>query len=236
MPQQVPLLLNVAFYVLLIWGLASVLSALRVLVESDVWGLWLRAVLFAWLGVPAFLAVSGAFAHFDVTPPPLLRIVVPMGVLVVAFSLSPLGLWAAERLPESLLLGSQGFRLPLELVLYGLAAREILPREMTFAGYNFDILTGVSALVLWYLSHRMRVPRWALWLYNVAGILLLATIVTVAVVSFPEPFGWFHPQNRLVAFYPWVLLPTFLVPLALLSHLLLLRKLLLTARRPAPNK
>ena len=47
----------------------------------------------------------------------------------------------------------------------------------------------------------------------------------IAVMAFPAPFGLFTPQNRIVAYFPWVWLPTFLVQLALAGHLLMFRKL-----------
>jgi hypothetical protein len=74
-----------------------------------------------------------------------------------------------------------------------------------------------------------------LWAFNILGTILLFTVVTIAILSFPEPFGLFTPANLLVAFYPWVWLPTFLVQLALLAHVLLYRKLLLPPPPPRPN-
>jgi hypothetical protein len=106
---------------------------------------------------------------------------------------------------------------------------------MTFQGYNFDILTGALALPLWILLHMRRAPRWALWAWNVTGLGLLLIIVGVAVAAFPVPFGLFEPPNLLVAFYPWVWLPTFLVQIALLSHLLMFRKLMIPLPPPGPN-
>ena len=95
----------------------------------------------------------------------------------------------------------------------------------------FDILTGASALVLWVLHRRGGVSPSVLRMWNTIGLALLVTIVTLAVLSFPKPFGLFTPQNQIVAYFPWVWLPTFLVQLALLGHLLMLRKL-----RTAPGR
>jgi hypothetical protein len=154
---------------------------------------------------------------------------------VVVFSLSPWGRLVAERVPETLLVGTQAFRFPLELVLYGLGARAIVPMELTFSGYNFDIVTGILALPLWFLLHGDRAPRWALWTWNCLGLGLLLVIVGLSIASTPSPFGLFEPQNLIVAFYPWVWLPTFLVPIALFGHLLLFRKLMIPAPPRGPN-
>lgn len=236
MPGTLPLSLTYTFYGLIAWGLSAVFVAFRILAAERLkLGLALRIGLLAWLGVPAVLAFRGVFFQMGATPPYLMRVLVPMALLIFAFAFSSWGKWTAERLPLSFLVGLQGFRLPLEMLLYALAGRELLPMEMTLGGYNFDIVTGALALVLWVLIHKKSAPTWALWAFNILGTVLLVTVVTIAVLSFPEPFGLFTPPNLLVAFYPWIWLPTFLVQLALVSHLLVYRKLLLPPLPPRAN-
>lgn len=232
MPSEVPTALTFSFYALVAWGLSAVLVAFRILAPTDRIGIIMRVAVVVWLGVPAALGSLGILSGFDASPPLLMRIVALMVASIVMLVLSPWGRKAAEQLPASLLVGTQAFRFPLELVLLGLARHGLLPIEMTFAGYNFDILTGVTAFGLWLMIRRGTAKRWMLWLWNTAGLMLLVAIVTIAILSFPKPFGWFEPQNRIVAFYPWVLLPTFLVQVAFISHLLLFRKL---ATEPEPE-
>lgn len=228
MPGTLPLSFTYTFYALIVWGLSALFVAFRILAGDKVkMGLALRIGVLLWLGVPAILAFRGLFFQMGATPPYLMRIVIPMALLIVVFTLSSWGKWTAERLPLSFLVGLQAFRFPLEILLFALASRELLPKEMTLSGYNFDIVTGFVALVLWVLLHRQLAPRWALWAFNILGTILLFTVVTIAILSFPEPFGLFTPTTLLVAFYPWIWLPTFLVQLALLAHLLVYRKLLL---------
>lgn len=236
METDIPAHILYSFYGLVAWGLSALFVAFRAIAGEDLKkGLLLRVGVIFWMGVPAVLAIQGRFLNFSAMPPTLMRVLLPMMLGIVLFCFSPLGLRVAKKVPETLLVGSQAFRFPLELVLYGLGARAILPVEMTFAGYNFDILTGICALPLWFLLHGKRAPRWALWAWNCVGLSLLVTIVVIAVLSFPAPFGYFHPENILVAFYPWVWLPTFLVQLALMSHLLLFRKLMLAPTPKGPN-
>lgn len=225
---DLPASLTFTFYGLVAWVLSATFAAFRILAAERVSAaLWMRIVMVAWLGLPAYLAIRGVFWDFSVQPPHLMRIVMPMGALVIAFCLSPWGREAARRLPESLLVGTQAFRLPLEIVLYSLSVRQVISKEMTLAGYNFDIVTGILALPLWWNIRRSKAPRWALWAFNIVGTTLLVVVVILAVLSFPVPFGWFTPPNVVVASYPWIWLPTFLVPFALCSHLLLFQKLLI---------
>ena len=55
-----------------------------------------------------------------------------------------------------------------------------------------------------------------------AGLLLLANIVVVAILSAPLPFRQFfnEPANTVIADFPWVWLPGVLVPVAYALHLL----------------
>ncbi len=230
---SLPVWLTYAFYAVVAWGVAAVLATFRTISSGTSMSLLLRVGFVVWLVVPAWLANAGTLAQFEAVPPMLVRVVVPAAVIVTAVSLSPAGMWVAKRLPLTLLVGFQAFRLPLEIVLHQLAERGVLPVQMTFTGWNFDILTGASALVLWFLLRRGYVSPKVLKIWNVAGLLLLCTIVTLAVLAFPKPFGLFTPQNRIVAYFPWVWLPTFLVQLALFGHLLMFRKLASLSEEPA---
>ena len=226
MQGQLPQLWTFCFYALIVWAMSAVLVAFRLLAQNEGVATGLRVGALVWLGLPALLASLGAFQNFDARPPVLMRVLLPMVVLIVAFVISPWGKTAAQRLPLSLLVGTQLFRLPLEILLYGLSLRGFLPREMTMAGFNYDIVTGVAAGSFWFFMRRGPVPQWSIWIWNVFGFLALLAVVTIAVLSFPQPFGLFFPPNEIVAYYPWVWLPTFLVQVALVSHLLVFRKLL----------
>jgi hypothetical protein len=235
-PAELPAHLTYSFYAIAAWGLSATFAAFRILAGENVKrAMALRVAIVVWLAVPAVLAVRGVFLNFTSVPPNLLRLVLPMLLIVVALCASPWGRYAAEKLPTSLLVGTQAFRFPLELVLYGLAAHGLLSSEMTLLGYNFDIVTGILALPLWWSVRRLTAPRWALLAWNALGFVLLVVVLTIAILSFPVPFGWFDPPNLIVAFYPWVWLPTFLVPIALCSHILLMRKLLMPESPPAAN-
>lgn len=234
MPQGIPVTLVFVFYGLVAWGLMGLFVAFRLLAGPDLMkGISFRLGLLLWLGIPAWLATKGVLLDFSSVPPQLMRVVIPMGILVLGFGLSPWARTVARALPVTLLVGIQAFRLPLEIVLYYLGEYGMLSREMTLAGYNFDIVTGAFALGLWlWLHSKAAVPSWALWAFNALGTLLLVVVVTIAILGFPAPFGWFQPPNLIIVFFPWTWLPTFLVPLALVSHLLLFRKLMEPADEP----
>jgi hypothetical protein len=125
-------------------------------------------------------------------------------------------------------LALQSFRLPLELLLYDMFQHEIIGQHMTFAGFNADILVGLSAplaaWIVWRQNGKVWTHKFSL-MWNVFGLLLLLNILILAVLSVPFPFQYFRqePANRMVADFPFVWLPTLFIPLALFAHLVSLR-------------
>ena len=108
---------------------------------------------------------------------------------------------------------------------------------MTFEGRNFDVIAGLTGPFIAYLFNKNRTVMIA---YNFMGLALLLNIVVIAVLSIPTPFRVFmnEPANTIVAYFPIVLLPAFLVPLAYTLHFFSLKQLLakqiLTKSLPFP--
>lgn len=181
----------------------------------------------SWLVFTAALALSGWVANFDARPPHFFALVMPTLIGTVAIAFSPLGAQLAARTGFAGLVGFQVFRAAVEWVLYQLHRDGIVPVQMTFEGWNFDVLTGLSAPLVAWLAWRGAIGRRGLLLWNLAGLALLATIVSIAILSTPTPLRVFmnEPANTFVVHWPWVWLPAFLVPAALFGHLLAFRKL-----------
>ncbi|MCR5886340.1 hypothetical protein LRS06_00845 [Hymenobacter sp. J193] len=123
-------------------------------------------------------------------------------------------------------------RVGVEVGLYSLAAAHLVPELMTFAGRNFDVLAGLSAPVVAALYRRQRLGRGGLLAWHLGSLALLGTIVTLALLTAPTPaqqFAFEQPNVAVVRF-PFVWLPTFIVPVVLFSHAASLYQLL----RPRP--
>jgi len=99
---------------------------------------------------------------------------------------------------------------------------------MTFEGWNFDILSGLLAPIVYFISFSgSQIRRGILIAYNIVGFLLLANIVSIAILSLPSPIQQlaFEQPNRGVLFFPYIWLPTLVVPVVLFSHMTSLWKL-----------
>jgi hypothetical protein len=120
-------------------------------------------------------------------------------------------------------------RIPVEIVLFFLFVHHAVPEAMTFEGTNFDIFSGLSAPLICYfgfLKEKLGKPVLVAW--NIACILLLLNVATNALLSLPArfyQFGFEQPDIAL-GYFPFLLLPACLVPMALFSNLAAIRQLI----------
>jgi hypothetical protein len=190
-----------------------------------------------WLAVTFGLAASGRLSF--TSRPPTEGIVIAAGVaLAFGVALSRVGLRIATGVPLAALVGAQAFRFPLELIMHRAYAEGIMPVQMSYSGFNFDILTGLSAIVVALMLVRNPRSLVVVRIWNTAGIVLLANVVTIAIVSAPTPLRLFHnePANDWITRAPWVWLPTVFVVVAIMGHVLVLRRLRAEAGGSVPER
>lgn len=192
-------------------------------------GLGLGAALVVWLVALGGLAVSGVLRRWDARPPPMLLVVAVGFVLALVLGRGKIGTAVARGLPLGALIGFHAFRLPLELVMHRAAAEGTMPVQMSFSGFNFDIFSGVAAIVVGTWVARGNAPRWAAMGFAGLSSVLLATIVTIAMASLPATAAFGSSPERLatwIGFFPFVWLPGLLVPAAIFGEVVLFRRLM----------
>lgn len=180
-------------------------------------------------GVQLALAANGTLTHWDRMPPPFLILLAVTFALTIGLALSPIGARVAAISTVSTLAIFQIFRLPLELVMHRAALAGIMPMQMTYTGWNFDILTGSTAILVAAIATLSQPPRWLIVGWNLMGSILLLAIIAIAVASTPPIAAFGSSPERLntwVAYQPFVWLPGVLVQAALFGHIVLWRKLL----------
>ncbi len=185
-------------------------------------------LLVIWTLLISLLSLSGFFSDFSRLPPrPLIMIVTPM-VLLFFLMKNALFQRLLTAIPKRKLMQLQVFRVVVEILLFFLFLENLLPFHMTFEGYNFDILVGITGpLFAWicFGSNRNNIRLAKIW--NYLGLLLLLNIVVIAVLSMPTPIRQFmnEPANTIVATFPIVWLPSLLVPMAYYLHVFSLYQL-----------
>jgi hypothetical protein len=190
----------------------------------------LSAAVLTVMALSGVAAWSGILSQFDSFPPPMLIMIALVFVVSFAVGLSPFGRAAAAELSFAALIGLQGFRLPLELVMHHAGSVGIMPGQLSYSGYNFDIVTGVGALLIFtLLKTGQAVSRSILWIWNVWGSFCLVVIAIIAITTSPvlRLFGD-EPRNlnTWVVYFPYVWLPVVLVSVAISSHVVITRKLM----------
>jgi hypothetical protein len=202
--------------------IAIVVAACIVVLLAKAGASPLRAgiVVTAVMAVELSLAASGVLADWNHVPPPMMLVV--GGAILIAVVTARV----VDRLSFALIIGYQSFRLPLELVMHRAASIGLMPEQMSFSGWNFDIVTGTLAIPVAWLAARGRVSDGLIRAWNIIGTLLLVNIVGIAVASLPM-FAAFGPDrlNTWVAHAPYIWLPGVLVPAALFGHLVTWRKI-----------
>ncbi len=231
MPQIV---VDVFFMCLVFACAALVLSAVRAAFRGQAaraTGVAAAAIAL-WLGLTAAIAASGVLAPAPDRMPPNLPVLAFTMTLALVLTLGPLGRRVVAALSAPKLVGFQAFRVPVELVLFMLAVNGAGPELLSFEGRNFDIVTGLTAPFAAWLVLR-RPNRLVVIGWNLLGLGLLLNVLIHAVLSMPGPMQkiFVQPGPEVVATFPYIWLPAFLVPLAFAGHILSLRQALMPAAR-----
>ena len=195
-------------------------------------GIMIATASLIWMAATWFTAQSGVLRNFERTPPPFAFLVLMIFVLAGAIAFGPLGSRLAQFIPIWMLVAVQAFRLPLELAMHAMSERGVMPEQMSYSGFNFDIITGATAIVVAALVWSGHAGGRLVAAWNALGLVLLANIVTVAILATPR-FRYFGDEalNTFVMEPPFVWLPAVMVLAALAGHLVIFRSLAGTQRR-----
>ena len=182
-----------------------------------------------WLFVIALLAFNDYFLDFPGFPPHLF-VFVGMSLLTI------IGLFSIKRsrdfigrMPITTLTHIHIIRVPVEIVLWWLFLEGMLPEQLTFQGMNHDIISGITApfaaIFLVGLRSKSKIAA-IIWNLIVLGLLFNIVIRAIAATPYFYDPAVLAKPNIAVFYFPYVYLPTFVVPAVLFSHLASLYQLI----------
>ncbi|MFA6457056.1 MAG: hypothetical protein WCW40_09565 [Bacteroidota bacterium] len=182
----------------------------------------------AWFFLQYFAGTMGFFAQgLGGLPPKIMIVVLPNFILIFYLWFSTKGGEIAQQFDLVFLTLFQSFRIFVELILWQLAGKELLPSVMSFEGRNFDVLIGVTAPVVAYLFSKGKISNLGLIIWNIGGIVLVTNVVLHGMLSLPGiELIRTNVPNFIISYAPFNLLPGVLVPIAYILHVFALRKLL----------
>lgn len=186
-------------------------------------------VLLLWLAITGIIAFRGFFQDTSAIPPRLMLVMVPAFLVIIVLMITKTGRSFTDSLDLKQLTLLHLVRVPVEIILFLLAGHKLIPELMTFSGRNFDIISGISAPIVYFICFKgTSVSRRSLLLiWNFVCLGLLLNIVINAVLSVPSPLQQFafNQPNIAVLYFPFTWLPCFIVVIVLYSHLAAIRKL-----------
>jgi len=183
----------------------------------------IAAWLTAWFAVVVILAATRALYYEGGLGAPGLGIAValPIAVLCIVVARTQALREEFHRVPLWLLVGVHVVRLlGISFIILYTAGR--LPAPFASAAGWGDIFVGATALpVAWFAYRQPTNVRSMIWIWNVIGIADLINAVGLGVISSPGPqrLIFAEPSSAIMTTLPWLLIPSFLVPLLFAVHI-----------------
>lgn len=167
------------------------------------------------------LSYCGFYHDATAMPPRFIFILAPTIFTILILLFSDYGKLLMEKRNGNLSILVHPVRIPVEIVLLHLYLGEAIPQLMTFEGRNFDIIAGISALVLGLYNMRKRVSDQVLLIWNIFGLALILFILLNGLLSARTPLQQFamDQPNIAVEYFPYILLPAVIVPIVIFTHL-----------------
>lgn len=219
---------NLPAYIKIVFALTTFLTVILFYVAARRSTTFI-VILVIWLALQTLVGLTEFYTVTDTVPPRFLLLVGPPVLLILILFFTHRGKEFIDKLDQRYLTLLHIVRIPVEIVLFWLFVHKVIPELMTFEGRNFDILSGITAPLVYYFGFvKKTLNKTILIVWNLVCLGLLLNIVINAILSVPTPFQKFafDQPNIGVLYFPFNWLPACIVPLVLFSHLAALRQLL----------
>lgn len=174
-----------------------------------------------WMVIISALGIAGFYLNTEAIPPRMFLLIGPPFLLILILPFTSRGKIFIESLSLSRLTLLHTIRIPVEITLFYVALSGLIPEIMTFEGNNIDIISGISAPVMYFLVFKYKnIGMKSLLIWNYICIALLLNILIIAILAAPTPFQQiaFDSPNNAVTYFPFIWLPGLIVPVVLFSH------------------
>jgi len=178
------------------------------------------SLIILWSIVHSVLAYLGFYQNTTSIPPRFGLVLIPV-FLILLYSLIKKKSWIIKNRNTKISTLLHAVRLPVELVLHQLFIFKLIPELMTYEGYNFDIIMGISSLFLGFLLFKKNIPTRLLMVWNTIGLVMILAILFMGILSSELPIQLFafDQPNTALLYFPYILLPATIVPLVIWTHI-----------------
>jgi hypothetical protein len=220
---------NLPLYVPVVFGI-SVLAALYIFYRAADHSKGFLGLAIAWIVLQTIISLT-RFYTVQTKPPRFILLTVPPVLFAIIYSSTRPGKVFLSKINLKVLALIHTVRIPVELVLLWLFVYHAVPRAMTFEGRNFDIFSGVTAPLIYYFGFvKKTLSRQIIiiWNFICLGLLLNVLIIGASSAITGDPMAGTVKTGIAIQYFPFVLLPGFLVLIILFSHVVSIGLLLKT--------
>ncbi len=178
-------------------------------------------VIVLWSILQCILAYNGFYENDKSVPPRFALVLVPP-LLLIIYSLLPK---QRERIlanrDSRISTFLHSVRLPVEIVLHQLFIYALVPKIMSFEGWNFDILAGITAPIIGYFFLKSKLSKRGLLFWNYLALVFVLFIMTIGILSADLPFQQLSIDQPSIGlnYFPFILLPAVVVPVVVWTHI-----------------
>jgi hypothetical protein len=182
-----------------------------------------------WMIIQTVISITGFYQVPNSMPPRFVLLIGPGIIFSILLLVTKWGKAFIDTLDLKTLTLMHTIRIPVEITLFSVYSAGLIPILMTFEGNNFDIISGITAPIIFYLVFIIKkLKMTALLIWNFLCIGLLINVLIIAILSAQTPFQKlaFDNPNIGVTIFPFIWLPCVVVPIVLIGHLSAIRQLL----------
>lgn len=216
------ILTSVMVFALVDWGVKKAVSSKdfdsRIISQN-------RIFFVAWYALLSFVASKGYFETQSTSFPLIGYVFIGSIFISYILSLTKIG-EALSQLDWNFVVGFHAFRVLMELALYMAYMEDKIPIQMTFLGLNFNILAGLSAIIIApSLAYRSRLRLIKMW--NTVSLLLLLSFVTITTLTAKSDIQYFNQNNNIndLLTVPYIYIPGILVFFGFFGHWVVFKKI-----------
>ena len=212
--EQLPLYVPITFII-------TVLLATWLFVKAAHYSIRVVTIVTVWIVIQSALGLSGFYSDVATMTTRFPLLVLPPFIFLTSLFFTSKGKTFIDGLDSRVLTIFHSIRVLVEIVLFWLFIHSAIPEAMTFEGRNFDVLSGLTAPFIYYFGFVKKILSDKVMIaWNLVCMGLLVNVVSSAVLSLPDRFQQFgfEQPNIAVGYFPFLLLPAVLVPLAFFSN------------------
>jgi hypothetical protein len=217
---------NLPLYITIIFDFITLVTVLLFFKATN----YSRPVIFLLvlgLVLQGLISLTGFYTVSNTIPPRFILLVLPPLVVIATLFFTLKGRMFIDSLDIKTLTLLHTIRIAVEIILFLVFLQKGIPGIMTFEGRNFDIISGLTAPVIYYFGFiKKQLNEKIIAAWNIVCLVLLINIVITAILSAPFAFQKlaFEQPNVAILYFPFVWLPCCIVPIVLFSHLVAIRR------------